>query len=119
MTVMAPQWQLELIKVSVAAMLSRIVQARVCQAESGSVGTRSGFMLLKNLVIQRDAHALNETSTELGKAPVEKYHGFQEDRTKFLTKSIDEAKVRLSMRSLVLGKAKVMRTSMGHERSML
>ena len=36
-TVMAPQWQLERIEVSVAAMLSRVVQAGVCQTESGSV----------------------------------------------------------------------------------
>jgi hypothetical protein len=32
-TVMAPQWQLERIEVSVAAILSRIVQAGVCQTE--------------------------------------------------------------------------------------
>ena len=37
MTVMAPQWQLERIEVSVAAMLPRVVQAGICQAESGSV----------------------------------------------------------------------------------
>ena len=37
MTVMAPQWQLERIDVSVAAMLSRVVQAGVYyQTESGT-----------------------------------------------------------------------------------
>jgi hypothetical protein len=36
-TVMAPQWQLERIEVSVAAILSRVVQAGVRQTESGTV----------------------------------------------------------------------------------
>lgn len=36
---MAPQWQLERIEVSVAAMLSRVAQAGECQMEYDSVST--------------------------------------------------------------------------------
>jgi hypothetical protein len=76
------------------------------------------FMSLQNLIIQRDAHALDETSKQnlarhlqmctkaFQKSSAKSI--LQEDRIQFLTTINNEAKVRRSTKSLVLGKAKVM-----------
>ncbi|TVY17574.1 hypothetical protein LARI1_G004946 [Lachnellula arida] len=74
------------------------------------------FMSLQNLIIQRDAHALNETSKQnLGKhlqkctkayQKASALSVLQEDRIQYLLTINNEAKVRRSTRSLVLGKAK-------------
>ncbi|KFY89000.1 hypothetical protein V500_06013, partial [Pseudogymnoascus sp. VKM F-4518 (FW-2643)] len=76
------------------------------------------LMSLQSLIIQRDAHALDETSKQDLARHLQKFVNasqksfakgiLQEDRIKFLTTINDEAKVRRSTRSLVLGKAKVM-----------
>jgi DDE superfamily endonuclease len=76
------------------------------------------FMSLQNLIIQRDAHALDETSKQNLARHLQKCTRafqkssaksiLQEDRIQFLTTINNEAKVRRSTRSLVLGKAKVM-----------
>jgi hypothetical protein len=76
------------------------------------------FMSLQNLIIQRDAHALDETSKQNLARHLQKCtkafqrssaHGIlQEDRIQFLTTINNEAKVRRSTKALVLGKAKVM-----------
>ncbi|KAH8586347.1 hypothetical protein B0O99DRAFT_528831 [Bisporella sp. PMI_857] len=76
------------------------------------------FMLLQNLIIQRDAHALNEMSKQnLAKHLQKCTKAFQkssaqailqENRIQFLTTTNNEAKVRRSTKLLVLGKAKVM-----------
>ena len=76
------------------------------------------FMSLQNLIIQRDAHALDKTSKQnLGKHLRKCTKAFQkasalsvlqEDRIRLLTTINNEAKVRRSTKSLVLGKAKVM-----------
>ncbi|KAG9229290.1 hypothetical protein BJ875DRAFT_351860, partial [Amylocarpus encephaloides] len=76
------------------------------------------FMSLQNLIIQRDAHALDETSKQnLGKhlqkctkayQKASALSVLQEDRIQYLLTINNEAKVRRSTRSLVLGKAKVM-----------
>jgi hypothetical protein len=76
------------------------------------------FMSLQNLIIQRDAHALDETSKQnlvrhlqIGTKAFQKSSAMsilQEDRIQFLTTINNEAKVRRSTKSLVLGKAKVM-----------
>ncbi|KAF2003875.1 hypothetical protein P154DRAFT_428054 [Amniculicola lignicola CBS 123094] len=55
--------------------------------------TTEGLRSLQNLIINRDAHTLNERS---------KY------QIRFLMKINDEAKVRRSTRAVVLGTAKVM-----------
>jgi hypothetical protein len=75
------------------------------------------FMSLQNLIIQQDAYALNETRKQnlvrhLQKCTKAFQISFvqgilQEDRIQFLTTINNEAKVRRSTRSLVLGKAKV------------
>ncbi|MCJ1422391.1 hypothetical protein MMC29_000271 [Sticta canariensis] len=76
------------------------------------------FMSLQNLIIQRDAHALHETRKQnlarhlqicikaFQKSSAKSI--LQEDRIQFLTTINNEAKVRRSTKSLVLGKAKVM-----------
>jgi hypothetical protein len=76
------------------------------------------FMSLQNLIIQRDAHALDKTSKQnlvrhlqictkaFQKSSAKSI--LQEDRIQFLTTINNEAKVRRSTKSLVLGKAKVM-----------
>ncbi|KAH6669559.1 hypothetical protein B0J14DRAFT_487148 [Halenospora varia] len=76
------------------------------------------FMSLQNLIIQRDAYALNETSKQNLARHLQKCTKafqkssaksiLQEDRIQFLTTINNKAKVRRSTRSLVLGKAKVM-----------
>jgi hypothetical protein len=76
------------------------------------------FMSLQNLIIQRDAHALDERSKlNLARHLQKCTKAFQkssalgilqEDRIQFLTTINNEAKVRRSTKSLVLGKAKVM-----------
>jgi hypothetical protein len=75
-------------------------------------------MSLQNLIIQQDAHTLDETSKRnlvrhlrIGTKAFQKSSAMsvlQEDRIQFLTTINNEAKVRRSTRSLVLGKAKVM-----------
>jgi hypothetical protein len=75
-------------------------------------------MSLQNLIIQRDAHALDETSKQNLARHLQKCtKAFQkssadgilkDDRIEFLTTINNEAKVRRSTKSLVLGKAKVM-----------
>jgi hypothetical protein len=74
-------------------------------------------MSLQNLIIQ-EAHALNKTSKQNLARHLQKYTKafqkssaqaiLQENRIKFLTTINNEAKVRRSTKSLVLGKAKVM-----------
>jgi hypothetical protein len=74
------------------------------------------FMSLQNLIIQRDAHALNETSKQNLARHLQKCTKafqkssaksiLQDDRIEFLTTINNEAKVRRSTRSLVLGNAK-------------
>jgi hypothetical protein len=76
------------------------------------------FMSLQNLIIQQDANALDETSKQnLAKHLQKCTKAFQkssalsilqEDRIRLLTTINNEAKVRRSTKSLVLGKAKVM-----------
>ena len=76
------------------------------------------FMLLQNLIIERDAHTLDETSKQNLARHLQKCTKafqkssaqsiLQEDRIQFLTTINNEAKVRRSTKSLVLGKAKVM-----------
>jgi hypothetical protein len=76
------------------------------------------FMSLQNLIIQRDAYALDETSKQNLARHLQKCTKafqkssaqsiLQEDRIQFLTTINNEAKVRRSTKSLVLGKAKVM-----------
>jgi hypothetical protein len=76
------------------------------------------FMSLQNLIIQRDAHTLDETSKQNLARHLQKCTKafqkssaqgiLQEDRIQFLTTINNEAKVRRSTKSLVLGKAKVM-----------
>ena len=75
-------------------------------------------MSLQNLIIHRDAYALDETSKQnlarhlqictkaFQKSSAKSI--LQEDRIQFLTTINNEAKVRRSTKSLVLGKAKVM-----------
>jgi hypothetical protein len=76
------------------------------------------FMLLQNLIIQRDAYTLDEMSKQNLARHLQKCTKafqkssaqaiLQEDRIQFLTTTNNEAKVRRSTKSLVLGKAKVM-----------
>ena len=75
------------------------------------------FMSLQNLIIQ-EAHSLDEKSKQNLARHLQKYTKafqkssaqaiLQEDRIQFLTTINNEAKVRRSTKSLVLGKAKVM-----------
>ena len=76
------------------------------------------FISLQNLIIKQDAHALNETSKQslerylqkLAKAAQTSFAkgALQQDQIRFLTTINNEAKVRRSTKSLILGKAKVM-----------
>jgi hypothetical protein len=77
-----------------------------------------GFMSLQNLIIKQVAYALDDTSkqklerhvlklTKAGQMFLAK-GALQEDQIQFLTTINNEAKVRRSTKSLVLGKAKVM-----------
>ncbi|SLM36123.1 hypothetical protein LPUS_05564 [Lasallia pustulata] len=77
-----------------------------------------GFMSLQNLIIKQDAYALDNTSkqklerhvlklTKAGQMFLVK-DALQEDQIQFLNTINNEAKVRRSTKSLVLGKAKVM-----------
>jgi hypothetical protein len=76
------------------------------------------LMSLQNLIIQQDAHALDETSKQNLQRHLQKFVKavqtssakgiLQEDQIQFLTTINNEAKVRRSTKSLVLGKAKVM-----------
>ncbi|KAF2174522.1 hypothetical protein K469DRAFT_473871, partial [Zopfia rhizophila CBS 207.26] len=75
------------------------------------------FMSLHNL-IKQDTYTLNETSIPRLQRRVQKlanagqrslaYCALLDDRNQFLTKINNEAKVRRSTKSVVLGKAKVM-----------
>jgi hypothetical protein len=76
------------------------------------------FISLQNLIIQQDAHALDETSKQNLARHLQKCTKafqkssaqgiLQENRIQFLTTINNEAKVRRSTKSLILGKAKVM-----------
>ena len=76
------------------------------------------LMSLQSLIIERDAHALDETSKQNLARHLQKFVNasqksfakgiLQDDRIQFLTTINDEAKVRRSTKSLVLGKAKIM-----------
>lgn len=76
------------------------------------------FLSLQNLIIKQDAHALDETSKQGLKRHIQKLvnaaqtafakGALQKDQVQFLLKINNEAKVRRSIKSLVLGKAKVM-----------
>jgi hypothetical protein len=69
-------------------------------------------------LIEQDAHALDETSKKTLKKHLQKFanaaqisfaeRALLQDRARFLTKMNNEAKVRRSTKSVVLGKAKVM-----------
>jgi hypothetical protein len=73
-----------------------------------------GFMSLQNLIIKQDAHALDDTSKQKLERHVLKLtkagHMFlakgalQEDRIQFLNTITNEAKVRRSTKSLILGR---------------
>ena len=75
-------------------------------------------MSLQNLIIKQDAHALDEMSKQSLKRHLQKLTkaaqisfakgALQQDQIQFLTTISNEAKVRRSTKSLVLGKAKVM-----------
>lgn len=75
-------------------------------------------MSLQNLIIRQDAYALDETSMrslqkhlqKLAKAAQISFAkgALQQDQIRFLLKINNEAKVRRAIRSIVLGKAKVM-----------
>jgi hypothetical protein len=76
------------------------------------------LMSLENLIIKKDAHMLDDASKSNLQRHVQKLVKagrtsfakgvLQDDQIRFLTTINDEAKVRRSTRSLVLGKAKVM-----------
>ena len=76
------------------------------------------LMSLQNLIVKQDARALDETSRQSLQRHVQKFAkaaqkslakcALQEDQIRFLTTINNEAKVRRSTRSLVIGKAKVM-----------
>jgi len=76
------------------------------------------LMSLQNLIIKQDAHALDETSKQSLQRHVQKLvkaaqtsvakGALQQDQIRFLTTINNEAKVRRSTKSLVLGRAKVM-----------
>ncbi|KAF8848727.1 hypothetical protein BDZ45DRAFT_605460, partial [Acephala macrosclerotiorum] len=69
------------------------------------------FILLQNLIIQRNVYTLNETSKQNLAKHLQKYiKAFQKssDRIQFLTTINNETKVRRLTKSLVLEKAKVM-----------
>ncbi|KAK6591874.1 hypothetical protein H4I96_12151 [Botrytis cinerea] len=80
--------------------------------------TAEAFMSLQNLIIQQDAYTLDETSKQDLARHLQKCTKafqtssarsiLQENRIQFLTTINNEAKIRQSTRSLVLGKAKVM-----------
>ena len=75
-------------------------------------------MTLQNLIIRQDAHALDETSKQSLQRHLQKLveaaqtsfakGALQQDQIRFLITINNEAKVRRSTKSLVLGKAKVM-----------
>jgi hypothetical protein len=77
-----------------------------------------GFMSLQNLIIKQDAHTLDDTSKQKSERHVLKLTkadqmflvkgALQDDQIQFLTTINNEAKVRRSTKSLVLGTAKVM-----------
>jgi hypothetical protein len=76
------------------------------------------FISLQNLIMKRDAHALDETSKLSLQRHIQKLANaaqtsfakgaLQQDRIQFLLKINNEAKVRRATKSLVLGTAKVM-----------
>jgi septum formation inhibitor MinC len=78
----------------------------------------NSFMLLQNLIIKQVAHALDDTSKQKLERHVLKFtkagqqllvkEALKDDQIQFLTTINNEAKVRRSTKSLVLGKAKVM-----------
>ena len=75
-------------------------------------------MTLQNIIIQQDAHALDETSKQSLQRHVQKLTNatqisfaqcaLQQDHIQFLTAINNEAKVRRSTKSIEPGKAKVM-----------
>jgi hypothetical protein len=75
-------------------------------------------MSLQNLIIQRDAHALDDTSKQSLQRHVQKITrgtqrclatgALKDDQIRFLNTINNEAKVRRSTKALVLGTAKVM-----------
>jgi hypothetical protein len=77
-----------------------------------------GLMSLQNLIIRQDAHALEEASKRRLRRHLDKFAkaahlsfakgALQQHHIRLLLKINDEAKVRRSTKSLVLGKAKVM-----------
>jgi hypothetical protein len=77
-----------------------------------------GFMTLQNLIIKQVAHALDDTSKQKLERHVLKFtkagqqllvkEALKDERIQFLNTINNEAKVRRSTKSLVLGKAKVM-----------
>jgi hypothetical protein len=76
------------------------------------------LMSLQNLIIQQDAHALDDTSKRNLQRHVQKFvkagqtllvgAALKDDQIRFLTTINDEAKVRRKTKPLILGKAKVM-----------
>jgi hypothetical protein len=77
-----------------------------------------GLMSLQNLIIEKDAHALDEKSKQSLQRHLRKFSkatqlsfakgALQQNHIRLLLKVNDEAKVRRSTKSLVLGTAKVM-----------
>jgi hypothetical protein len=80
--------------------------------------TAEAFMLLRDLIVQQDAHALNDVDKQKLKRHMQKFtKGAQtlivdgtlkQERIQSLLKANDEAKPRRSTKSIVLSKAKVM-----------
>ncbi|KAF1352874.1 hypothetical protein EJ07DRAFT_61083, partial [Lizonia empirigonia] len=77
-----------------------------------------GLVSLQNLIIKQDAHALEEASKRRLQRHLDKFAkaahlsfakgALQQNHIRLLLKVNDEAKVRRSTKSLILGKAKVM-----------
>jgi hypothetical protein len=77
-----------------------------------------GLMSLQNLIIKQDAHALDETSKQSLQRHLHKFAKaaqtsfaksvLQQNQIRFLITINNEAKVRRSTKSVILGKAKVM-----------
>ena len=106
--------------------ISRAAEAKVgpCQQDVEPQTTpvtpvsAEGFMSLQNIIIKQVAHALDDTSKQKLERNVQKFTkagqmflakgALQDDKIQFLTTINNEAKVRRSTKSLVLGKAKVM-----------
>ena len=93
------------------------LQDEIVQTPATPVSAEA-LIKLQNMIIQQDAHALDETSKQSLQRHLQKLinatqmsfaqDALQQDHIKFLTAINNEAKVRRSTRSTVLGKAKVM-----------